>query len=132
MSVVTPKHFRTDLARVRGRGTAKSGTEEFWLQRVTSVAGVPLTIVAIVIGMLLIGRNQAAAAQILGSPLVAVIMLSFIVCTILHMKIGVQEIIVDYVPNETLKLALLLANTFYSWVVGLICAFAILKMSFGV
>ncbi|HMK70936.1 MAG TPA: succinate dehydrogenase, hydrophobic membrane anchor protein [Xanthobacteraceae bacterium] len=132
MSVVTPKHFRTDLARVRGRGTAKSGTEEFWLQRVTSVAGVPLTIVAIVIGMLLIGRNQAAAAQILGSPLVAVIMLSFIVCTILHMKIGVQEIIVDYVPNETLKLALLLANTFYSWVIGLICAFAILKMSFGV
>ena len=132
MSVVTPKHFRTDLARVRGRGTAKSGTEEFWLQRVTSVAGVPLTIVAIIIGMLLIGRNQAAAAQILGSPLVAVIMLSFIVCTILHMKIGVQEIIVDYVPNETLKLALLLANTFYSWVIGLICAFAILKMSFGV
>ena len=132
MSVVTPKHFRTDLARVRGRGTAKSGTEEFWLQRVTSVAGVPLTIMAIIVGMLLIGRNQAAAAQILGSPLVAVIMLSFIVCTILHMKIGVQEIIVDYVPNETLKLALLLANTFYSWVIGLICAFAILKMSFGV
>jgi len=132
MTGASPKHFRTDLARVRGRGTAKSGTEEFWLQRVTSVAGVPLTIMAIIVGMLLIGRNQAAAAQILGSPLVAVIMLSFIVCTILHMKIGLQEIIVDYVPNESLKLALLLVNTFYSWVIGLLCAFAILKMSFGV
>jgi len=132
MSEVTPKHFRTDLARVRGRGTAKSGTEDFWLQRVTSVAGVPLTIMAIIIGMLLIGRNQAAAAQILGSPLVAVIMLSFIICTILHMKIGLQEIIVDYVPHESMKLTLLLVNTFYSWAVGLICVFAILKMSFGV
>jgi len=132
MSLSAAKHFRTPLARVRGRGAAKSGTEDFWLQRVTSVAGVPLTIMAIVIAMLLLGRNQAAAAQILGSPLVAVIMLLFIVCTVLHMKIGMQEIIVDYVPNESAKLTLLLINTFYSWVVGLIAAFAILKMSFGV
>jgi len=132
MSADAAKHFRTPLARVRGRGTAKSGTEDFWLQRATSVAGVPLTIMAIVIGMLLLGRNQAAAAQILGSPFVAVIMLLFIVCTILHMKIGMQEIIVDYVPNESMKLTLLLVNAFYSWVVGLIAAFAILKMSFGV
>jgi len=132
MSAGAQKHFRTELARVRGRGAAKSGTEDFWLQRVTSVAGVPLTIMAIVIGMLLLGRNQAAAAQILGSPFVAVIMLLFVICTVLHMKIGLQEIIVDYVPNESMKLTLLLVNTFYSWVVGLICAFAILKMSFGV
>jgi len=132
MSADAAKHFRTPLARVRGRGTAKSGTEDFWLQRVTSVAGVPLTIMAIVIGMLLLGRNQAAAAQILGSPFVAVIMLLFVICTLLHMKIGMQEIIVDYVPNESMKLTLLLVNTFYSWVVGLICVFAILKMSFGV
>jgi len=132
MSAGAIKHFRTPLARVRGRGTAKSGTEDFWLQRVTSVAGVPLTIMAIVIGVLLLGRNQAAAAQILGSPFVAVIMLLFVICTLLHMKIGMQEIIVDYVPNESMKLTLLLVNTFYSWVVGLICVFAILKMSFGV
>ena len=75
MSAIAPKHFRTPLARVRGRGTAKSGTEDFWLQRVTSVAGIPLTIIAIIIGMLLLGRNQAAVAQILGSPAVAIIMI---------------------------------------------------------
>ena len=80
MSDIAPKHFRTPLARVRGRGTAKSGTEDFWMQRVTSVAGVPLTIMAIVIVIFLLGRNQAAAAQILGSPLVAIIMLLFIIC----------------------------------------------------
>ena len=100
MTDIAPKHFRTPLARVRGRGAAKSGTEDFWLQRVTSVAGIPLTIMAIIIGMLLLGRNQAAVAQILGSPLVAVIMLLFIVCTVIHMKIGMQDILADYVPTK--------------------------------
>ncbi len=132
MSGGISKHFRRPLARVRGRGTAKSGTEDFWLQRVTSVAGVPLTIMAIVIGMLLLGRNQAAVTQILGSPLVAVIMLLFIICMMVHVKIGMQEILVDYVPDESMKLTLLLANTFFCWVVGLVSVYAILKMSFGV
>jgi succinate dehydrogenase / fumarate reductase membrane anchor subunit len=132
MSDIAPKHFRTPLARVRGRGAAKSGTQDFWLQRLTSVAGIPLTIMAIVIGMLLLGRNQAAVAQILGSPFVAVIMLLFIICTVIHMKIGMQEILVDYVPEESTKLALLLANTFFCWAVGLIAAYSILKLSFGV
>jgi succinate dehydrogenase / fumarate reductase membrane anchor subunit len=131
MSGIAPKHFRTPLAQVRGRGAAKSGTEDFWLQRVTSVAGIPLTIMAIVIGMLLLGRNQAAVAQILGSPAVAIIMLLFIVCTIIHMKIGMQEILVDYVPNESAKLTLLLANTFFCWAVGLASAYGIFKLSFG-
>ncbi|MGD0335112.1 MAG: succinate dehydrogenase, hydrophobic membrane anchor protein [Xanthobacteraceae bacterium] len=132
MSDIAPKHFRTPLARVRGRGTAKSGTHEFWLQRVTSVAGVPLTAAALIIVIMLLGRNQAAVAQILGTPLVAIIMLLFIVCTITHMKIGMQEILVDYVPDESMKLTLLLANAFFCWIVGLICAYAILKLSFGV
>jgi succinate dehydrogenase / fumarate reductase membrane anchor subunit len=132
MSGGASKHFRTPLAMVRGRGAAKSGTEDFWLQRMTAVAGIPLTIMAIVIAMLLLGRNQAAVAQILGSPLVAVIMLLFIICTIVHMKIGMQEIVLDYVPGESMKLTLVLANTFFCWAVGLICVYAILKMSFGV
>jgi succinate dehydrogenase / fumarate reductase membrane anchor subunit len=132
MSEATEKHFRTPLAKVRGRGAAKSGTEDFWLQRMTAVAGVPLTIMAIVIAMLLLGRNQAAVAQILGSPLVAIIMLLFVICICTHMKIGMQEILVDYISDDSTKLTFLLANTFFCWAVGLICVYAILKMSFGV
>ena len=103
MSDLAPKHFRTPLAQVRGRGAAKSGTQDFWVQRVTSVAGIPLTVAAFVIVIMLLGRNQAAVAQILGAPLVAIVMLLFIVCTITHMKIGMQEILVDYVPDEILE-----------------------------
>ena len=44
-----PKHIRTPLARVRGLGAARSGTEHFWRQRLTAVANIPLTIAAVVI-----------------------------------------------------------------------------------
>jgi succinate dehydrogenase / fumarate reductase membrane anchor subunit len=71
-------HIRTPLAKVRGRGSAKSGTEHFWHQRLTALANIPLTIAAVIIMITLLGRNQAAAAQILGSPAITIIMLLFI------------------------------------------------------
>ena len=71
-------HIRTPLGRVRGFGTAKSGTAHFWHQRVTAIANIPLTIAAVIILITLLGRNQAAVAQILGSPVIAIIMLLFI------------------------------------------------------
>ena len=67
--------IRTPLGKVRGLGSAKSGTEHWWEMRLTSIALLPLTLAAIVIVISLIGRNHAAVAQILGSPLVAITML---------------------------------------------------------
>jgi succinate dehydrogenase / fumarate reductase, membrane anchor subunit len=124
-------HIRTPLARVRGRGSAKSGTEHFWHQRLTSYANIPLTIAAVIIMIMLLGRNQAAAAQILGSPAISIIMLLFIFSTTVHMRIGMAVIIEDYVHDESAKLALLMANTFFTVVVGLAAAYGILKLSFG-
>jgi succinate dehydrogenase / fumarate reductase membrane anchor subunit len=129
--VSEPKHFRTPLARVLGRGAAKSGTEHFWHQRLTAVANIPLTIAAIVILLMLLGRNQAAAAQILGSPAVAIIMLLFILSTTVHMRLGMGVIIEDYVHDESAKLTLLMANTFFTIAVGLACVYGVLKLSFG-
>jgi succinate dehydrogenase / fumarate reductase membrane anchor subunit len=127
-----PQHIRTPLGRVRGSGTAKSGTAHFWQQRLTSVANIPLTIAAVIILLTLLGRNQAAVAQILGSPAVAIIMLMFIGSTVLHMKLGMQVIIEDYVHDESTKLTLLMANIFFCIAVGFVCAYGILKLSFGV
>ena len=124
--------MRTPMRRVRGLGAAHSGTRDFWHQRVTSVAGIPLTIALIVIVIALLGRSHAAVVQILGSPIVAIVMLLFIINMAYHMWIGMQEIIIDYVHEDKLKLASLMANTFFSFAVGLASAFAILKLSFGV
>ena len=124
-------HIRTPLGRVRGFGTAKSGTAHFWHQRVTAIANIPLTITVVIILITLLGRNQVAAAQTLGSPVIAIIMLLFIGSITIHMRIGMAVIIEDYVHDESAKLALLMANTFFTIVVGLAAAYGILKLSFG-
>ena len=129
---MAPGDMSTPLARVRGLGAARSGTGHFWRQRLTAVANVPLTIAFVLIVVALLGRNHAAVVQILGSPLVAVVMLLFIVSICTHMRIGMQVIIEDYVHDEGAKLALLMANTFFVTAVGLASAFAILMLSFKV
>jgi len=126
------KTMRTPLGRVHGLGSAKSGTEDFWRQRLTAMANIPLVIAGVVIVISLVGRNHAAAAQILGSPLIAILMLLFIFSVTYHMRIGMQVIIEDYVHEEKSKLALIVLNTFYAITVALVAAFAILKLSFGV
>jgi succinate dehydrogenase / fumarate reductase, membrane anchor subunit len=122
----------TPLARVRGLGAARSGTEQFWQQRLTAVANVPLTVALVFIVVALLRRNHAAVVQILGSPLVAVTLLLFIVSVTMHMRIGMQVIIEDYVHGEGTKLVLLMANTFFVVAVGLASAFALLMLSFKV
>ena len=124
--------LRTPLARVRGLGSARSGTEDFWRQRLTAIANIPLTIAFVLIVVSLLGRNHAAAQQILGSPLVAIVMLLFIGSATYHMRIGMQVVIEDYVHGEIAKLSLLMLNTFFTVVVGLAAAYAIFKLSFGV
>ena len=125
-------NMRTPLGRVRGLGSAKSGTQHFWHQRLTALANVPLTIGFIAILMSLLGRGHAAVVQILGSPLVAIVMLLFIGSATYHMKLGMQVIIEDYVHDEKLKVAAIIANTFFAVAVAAVTVFAILKLSFGV
>jgi succinate dehydrogenase / fumarate reductase membrane anchor subunit len=124
--------LRTPLARVRGLGSAKGGTEHFWQMRLTSVASIPLTVAFVIIVVTLLGRNQAAAQQILGTPLVAIVMLLFIVTNVHHMWQGMQVVIEDYVHGELAKLSLLMLNAFFCLAVGAACVYALLKLSFGV
>ena len=127
-----PKSMRTPLGRVRGLGSSKSGTSDFWRQRLTAIAMILLMIPVIVIVMMTLGRNQAGAAQVLGSPVVAILMLLFIVASVWHMKIGMQVVIEDYVHGEKTKLVSIIANNFFSAAVALASIYAILKLSSGV
>ena len=123
--------MRTPLSRVRFLGSAHSGTGHFWAQRVSAVALVPLSIAFVLIVVSLLGRNHAAAVQILGSPFVAIVMILFVIASTYHMRLGMQVIIEDYVHNEFQKVVLLMLNTFFTVIVGALCLFAVLKTGFA-
>ena len=128
----TKTSIRTPLNRVRGLGSAHHGTSDFFRQRLTAIAMALLFIPVIVIIMSLLGRNQAGAAAILGSPLVAIVMILFIIASVWHMKIGMQVVLEDYVTDEKTKLAAIIANNFFSAAVGLASIYAFIKLSSGV
>ena len=124
--------MRTPLGRVRSLGSAKSGTTDFWRQRVSAVATILLILPVIVIVMKIMGSTHANAAQTLGSPLVAILMSLFVITSCIHMKIGMQVIIEDYVQDEKLKLLSIIVNNFFSIAVGLVSIYALIKLSSGV
>jgi succinate dehydrogenase / fumarate reductase membrane anchor subunit len=122
--------FRTSLARVRGLGAARSGTEHWWLERLTSAAGLPLTIFLIWLALRVGGRSHQEVASVLGHPFVAIGLLLSLTTLIWHMKLGMQVIIEDYVHDGS-KFWLLVANNFFVatlWVAGL---HAVLRLSLG-
>jgi succinate dehydrogenase / fumarate reductase membrane anchor subunit len=123
--------MRTPLNRVRGLGPAHAGTGHFWLQRLTAMANVPLVIYFVFLFATLSGRSHAAVTATLGEPLVAVLLLAAIFSISVHMRVGMQVIIEDYIHEEALKVTLLVANTFFAIGVGLSSAFAVCRISLG-
>ena len=124
--------LETPLKRVEGLGSAHAGTRHFWLQRLTAVAAIPLTLALLIVVVLLTGKDYAQVRSSLSQPLVAILFLLFVPTIVIHMRIGMQVIIEDYVPAELPKLVLLMANQFFAIAVGLASVFAILKLAFGV
>jgi succinate dehydrogenase / fumarate reductase, membrane anchor subunit len=122
---------RTPLAKVRGLGSAKHGTEHFWLQRVTAVANIFL--VCFLIGLIIryAGADYATVRQALAQPWIAIPLLLLVLSGIVHMRLGMQTIIEDYVRSDGRKVAALMLNTFFAILVGITSVFAVLKLSFG-
>jgi succinate dehydrogenase / fumarate reductase, membrane anchor subunit len=123
--------MRTSTSRVRGLGSARSGTEHFWATRVTAVANVPLTFAFVVILFMLAGRDYAGALALVGSPAVAILIIAFVLSACVHMRLGMQVIIEDYVHHEGAKVLMLMGNTFFSVLVGLASVYSVLKIGFG-
>jgi succinate dehydrogenase / fumarate reductase membrane anchor subunit len=124
--------LKTPLGRVRGLGSARSGTHHFWLQRLTGVAMVPLTIIFVFTVIYLARASQATAIATLGTPLIAIFLYLFIIAGVVHMRAGMQVIIEDYVHEEGLKILAVMANTFFAIFIGAACLFALLKLNFGI
>ena len=123
-------NMRTPLKNVRALGSAKDGTEHFWRQRLTAVSNLILTPLFVALIVFLAGADYGAVRRVLGHPVVAVLMMLFIISALIHMRLGMQTIIEDYVHGEGAKILLLMLNTFFAITVGAMCIFALLKLSF--
>ena len=124
-------NMRTPLGKVRGLGSAKEGTDHFWKQRLTSVANVPLVLFFIGLIVALNGASYAQVHAALANPITALLLIAAMVSVLVHMRIGMQVIIEDYVHGEFMKIVLLMLNTFFAMAIAAISIFAILKVSFG-
>ena len=123
--------MRTPLKDVRRLGSAKAGAHHFWQQRLTAVANMILIPLFIVLVVSLVGADHATVKRVIGKPLVALGFLMLIISGVVHLRLGMQVIIEDYVHGEGAKIVLIMLNTFFAFAIGLAATFAILKLSFG-
>lgn len=126
------RSMRTPLKRVRFLGSAKEGTDYFWKQRLTAISNIFLGMFLVWLIASLLGADYAMVKQKLAKPLIALPLLGLILSVTVHMRIGMQTIIEDYVHDDALKLAALVLNTFFAIFIALASVFSILKLSFGV
>ena len=123
--------LRTPLGRALGLGSAKEGVEHWWLQRVTAVALVPLVLWFVAALLAHLGADHAAAVAWLRSPLTAIAMVLLVVATFVHMALGLQVVIEDYVHHEGAKIASLVLVRLACWALGAAALFAVLRVAFG-
>lgn len=123
--------IQTPLKGARNHGSGKSGTGHFWQQRVTGVAALGLSFLYILLLVKLQGDDYPTVIATLGNPFVATLMLAFLGVSVWHMKIGMQVIIEDYVNQPLLRVLSLMANSFFSALVGIASAVALIKITLG-
>lgn len=125
------KNMRTPLKTARNLGSAKEGADHFWKQRVTGVANVVLGLFLVWLIASLIGADHTTVKAKLANPLIAMPLLALVISGTIHMRLGMQTIIEDYVHGEGAKIVCVMLNTFFAAAIALACTFAVLKISFG-
>ncbi len=123
--------MRTPLSRVRGLGSAHAGTDHFWVQRLTALSNAPLIVIFVGVVIATAGQDFATARAIVSHPAIAICLLLLIVSVCVHMRLGLQIVIEDYVHGQAAKFAATIANLFFVFAVGAALGFAVLKISFG-
>lgn len=122
MSLETPLH------KAQGLGPSHSGVGHFWKQRVTAVALIPLTIWFAISIIGLVGAPIAAVLSFLFNPVNAVLMAAFVLIALYHMVLGLQEVILDYVPHPGFKFFLMLVNYTFALALAAATIFALLRI----
>ncbi len=123
--------MRSQLGLVRGLGASKSGTEHWWMERLTSVALVPLTLWFVYATLHLSRLPRAAVAHWAGNPINAALLVALVLVTFRHLLLGLQVVIEDYVHVERTRTISLVVLRGVVGLVTLIGVLAALKLAFS-
>ena len=121
----------TQLGRVRGLGTAKSGTGHWWQQRVTAIANLVLMTWFIVSLVRLPDFEYQTVIAWLRQPIAAIPLLLLIASVFYHFRLGVQVMLEDYVQHEGNKVLAMMLLNFYVVALAFTAVFSVLKIAFG-
>ena len=123
--------LRSDLGRVRGLGSAKTGSHHWWHQRLTAIAILPLATWFIVSLLGHMNDDFQATVNWISSPFVTVLLVALVASVFYHAKLGLQVVIEDYIDSEWQKITCLILVKFLVWLAGLSAAIAVLKIYLG-
>ncbi len=121
--------YRTPLGRAKNTGSAKHGVGHFIVQRVTAIALAPLGLWALYSSLALSRAGFDGAQAWLHAPLNAILSILLAVCAALHMRIGMMEVIEDYIHKPSTKAVLLILNLFVCVLASVAAVFCILKIA---
>lgn len=119
--------YRTPLSRVRGLGSAKAGSHHWWMQRVTAVALMPLSLVAISLLNSLFNDTYAQTVAWLASPLNSTLIIAWLLAVFYHSALGLQVVIEDYVAAEGAKIAAIWSVNLIFFLLALAGVLAVLR-----
>ena len=120
--------LRTPLAKVRGLGSAKQGTEHWWQQRLTAIALVPLSLWFISELLCMTGMDHASVSQWLHIPVNAVLLIMLLIALFHHAQLGMQVVIEDYIESEWQKLGCIILVKFLAVLAGLTSVLSVAKV----
>ncbi len=123
--------LRSPVGRAIGLGSAKEGVEHWWLQRVTAVALVPLTLWFVIAVVRLSSADIDTVRDWVGRPLPAILLVLLLIATFWHASLGVQVVIEDYVHTDLAKLGLLIVMRLACFALAVAGVIAVLGIAFG-
>jgi succinate dehydrogenase / fumarate reductase membrane anchor subunit len=123
--------YRTPMSRALGLGSAKEGVGHWWSQRLTSVALIPLTALAILPLGHAIGSGQDVARATYADPINALVAILFIAVSFRHLHQGLQVVIEDYVHKRPAQIALLFGSGAFCAIFGLAGVLGVAKLALG-
>ena len=126
-----PRNLRSPLARVLGLGSAKEGVHHWWMQRLTSVALVPLTVWFVVSLLSLPSLDRATVVAWMGQLWTAVFLILLVLTAAWHSQLGMRVVVEDYVHGSGAKALGLAVLTFFHVLVAVAGVLAVLKVAFG-